>query len=357
MMNELRASKQPSRQEMERAFFERDASYDGVFYVGVRTTRIYCVPSCAAKKPLSHNAQYFASSAEAVAAGYRPCRRCRPESSAVLPPEWIRGLLARVDDDPGARWSDGELRLLGLPPARVRRFFRGRFGITFHAYCRARRMAEALHDIRVGAHLDDVVFDAGYESHSGFRSAFAKAIGSSPGRSRNLDCIDVDMVDTPLGPVLVGATSSALCLLEFATRRMLATQVEVLRRRFGAAVMPGRNEVIDRTATELSEYFAGRRGRFDVPIAAPGTPFQERVWAAVARIPYGATRSYEAVAGDVGRPGAVRAVGTANGANRIAIVIPCHRVCRKSGDLGGYGGGRWRKEALLALEERHAASH
>ncbi len=338
---------------MERAFFARDASYDGVFYVGVRTTRIYCVPSCAAKKPRADNAQYFASGAEAAAAGYRPCRRCRPERSAVLPPEWIGGLLARIDGDPGARWSDEQLRSLGFAPARVRRFFRDRFGITFHAYCRARRMAGALHDIRVGSDLDDVVFDTGYESHSGFRSAFAKAIGMAPGRARGVDCIDVDMVDTALGPVVVGATSSALCLLEFATRRMLATQVEVLRRRFRAPVVPGRNPVIDRTAVELAEYFAGKRIRFDVPVAAPGTPFQERVWAAVARIPYGARFSYEQVAAEVGRPGAVRAVGTANGANRIAIVIPCHRVCRKTGDPGGYGGGRWRKEALLALEQRH----
>lgn len=353
MMNELRTSKQPSKQEMERAFFARDASYDGVFYVGVRTTRIYCVPSCAAKKPRADNTHYFASSAEAVAAGYRPCLRCRPERNAMLPPEWIGSLLARIDDDPAARWSDRELTALGLPPARVRRFFRDRFGMTFHAYCRARRMAGALHEIRVGADLDEVVFDTGYESHSGFRSAFAKAIGETPGRSRSLDSIDVDMVDTPLGPVVVGATSSQLCLLEFATRRMLATQFDVLRRRFRAPVIPGRNDVIDQTAVELAEYFAGKRTRFDVPLVAPGTPFQERVWASVARIPYGVTRSYEAVAREVGRPGATRAVGTANGANRIAIVIPCHRVCRKTGDPGGYGGGRWRKEALLALEARN----
>ena len=337
---------------MERAFFARDGSYDGVFFVGVRTTRIYCVPSCAAKKPRADNAQYFATGDDAVAAGYRPCRRCRPERSAVLPPEWIAGLLQRIEGDPAARWSDDRLRALGISPVRVRRFFLDRFGMTFHGYCRARRMAGALHDIRVGADLDEVVFDTGYESHSGFRSAFAKTMGTSPGQSRSLDCIEVDMVETPLGPVVVGATSAALCLLEFATRRMLATQVEVLRRRFRAPVMPGHNDVIDRTALELAEYFAGKRTRFDVPVAAPGTAFQERVWATVAGIPYGATRSYEGVARAVGRPGAVRAVGTANGANRIAIVIPCHRVCRKTGDPGGYGGGRWRKEALLALEQR-----
>jgi len=347
-------SKRPSAREMERAFYARDASYDGVFFVGVRTTGVFCIPSCAARKPLPRNVEYFASGYDAETAGYRPCRRCRPERAANPAPDWLDGLLTRIDRDPSARWSDQDLVSLGHAPWRVRRHFRERFGMTFHAYCRARRMAGALHDIRVGSDLDDVVFDHGYESHSGFRSAFAKTFGLPPGRSRATECIEVDLVDTALGPVVVGATSSALCLLEFATRRMLATQVDVLRRRFATVLVPGRNDVIARTAEELAEYFAGRRTRFDVPIAAPGTPFQERVWASVRAIPFGATRSYESIAREVGRPGAVRAVGTANGANRIAIVIPCHRVCRKSGELGGYGGGRWRKQALLDLERRHA---
>lgn len=347
-------SKRPTTREMERAFYGRDGSYDGVFFVGVRTTGVFCVPSCAARKPLARNVEYFASPADAKAAGYRPCRRCRPERAAGVAPDWIEELLRRVDRDPSARLFDRDLVAMGLPPSRVRRYFRDRFGMTFHAYCRSRRMAGALHDIRVGADLDQVVFDHGYESHSGFRSAFAKTFGLPPGRSRATECIEVALVDTPLGPVVVGATASALCLVEFATRRMLATQVDVLRRRFRAAVVPGHNAVIAHTARELGEYFAGRRTRFDVAIVSPGTPFQERVWSAVRAIPYGATESYEAIARAVGRPGAVRAVGTANGANRLAIVIPCHRVRKKSGEPGGYGGGRWRKEALLELERSRA---
>lgn len=351
-MNQL--SKRPTTQEMERAFFARDASYDGVFFVGVRSTGIFCVPSCAARKPLAKNVEYFATPDDAMGAGYRACKRCRPQRADAAP-EWVEDLIARVGRDPSVRVSDRGLRELGIEPARVRRYFREHFGMTFHAYCRARRMAGALHDIRVGSDLDDVVFDTGYESHSGFRSAFAKTFGLPPGRSRATECIEVDLVETPLGPLVVGATTSALCLVEFATRRMLGTQVEVLRRRFDRAIVPGRNDVVERAAQELSEYFAGRRTHFEVPIAAPGTEFQERVWAAVRSIPYGSTRSYETVARDVRRPGAVRAVGTANGANRIAIVIPCHRVCKKSGELGGYGGGRWRKQALLDLERRQAS--
>ncbi len=347
------ASKRPTAREMERAFYARDASYDGLFVVGVRTTGVFCVPSCAARKPLAKNVEYFATTTEAASAGYRPCRRCHPERAAAAP-AWVDGLVRQVDQDPSARLSDRDLVALGLPPSRVRRYFRDRFGMTFHAYCRARRMAGALHDIRVGLDLDAVVFDHGYQSHSGFRSAFAKTFGLPPGRSRATECIEVSLVETPLGPVVVGATAASLCLVEFATRRMLATEVDVLRRRFQAAIVPGENAVVAQVARELGEYFAGTRTHFDVPIAAPGTAFQERVWAAVRAIPFGATESYEAIARAVGRPGAVRTVGTANGANRLAIVIPCHRVRKKSGELGGYGGGRWRKEALLELERRHA---
>jgi AraC family transcriptional regulator of adaptative response/methylated-DNA-[protein]-cysteine methyltransferase len=343
-------TRRPGAREMERAFFARDASYDGVFVVGVRTTGIYCLPSCGARRPLAQNVRYFDSAHAASREGFRPCRRCRPDRAADARPEWIDSLLQRVDAEPSPRLSDDELRALGLAPVRVRRYFRERFGMTFQAYCRGRRMAAALHDIRAGGNLDHVVFDHGYESHSGFRAAFAKTFGTAPGRARASDCVVVDMIETPIGAMVAGATSSALCLLEFAERRALATQVERIRRALRTAVVPGRNDVVVRAATELAEYFAGTRTRFEVPTATPGTPFQESVWRALRAIPYGETRSYRDVARAVQHPGAVRAVGTANGANRIALVIPCHRVCRASGDLGGYGGGRWRKQWLLDFE-------
>jgi len=261
-----------------------------------------------------------------------------------------------VEADPGTRLRDRDLRALGVDPARVRRYFLARHGMTFHAYCRGRRMAGALASIRRGAEIDDVVFEHGYESHSGFRDAFARTFGSPPGRARTKDCIVVSLVETPLGPMIVAATSAAVCLAEFASRRMLPAQVEAVKRRFRSAMVPGTNPIIDRTRAELQEYFAGRLTRFEVPLEAPGTPFQTRVWEALRAIPYGQTRSYEDIARVVGAPGAVRAVGTANGMNRIAILIPCHRVIRKNGETGGYGGGRWRKLALLELEGAGAAA-
>jgi AraC family transcriptional regulator of adaptative response/methylated-DNA-[protein]-cysteine methyltransferase len=160
----------------------------------------------------------------------------------------------------------------------------------------------------------------------------------------------VSLEETALGPMIFGATDEAVCLVEFASRRMLETQIEHVRRRFGATVVPGNNDVLDMLRAQMTAYFDGTRTAFDVPLAAPGTEFQERVWRELRAIPYGETWSYETLAERAGAPGAVRAVGTANGANRIAIVIPCHRVVRKNGETGGYGGGRWRKVALLDLE-------
>jgi AraC family transcriptional regulator of adaptative response/methylated-DNA-[protein]-cysteine methyltransferase len=336
--------------EMERAFLNKDATYDGTFFSGVRTTGIFCRPSCPARKPLPQNVSYFSSAREALFAGYRPCLKCRPMESGGSHPEWIRGLLEQIESSPESKWKDADLRMNGMEPERVRRYFLKRFGMTFQAYCRARRLSSAFHQIREGASLDDVPFDAGYESHSGFREAFGKFFGKAPGKSRSDEMITIDWVESPLGPLVLGSCISGICLLEFTDRRMLETQFETLRKKFQCAVAPGVSDLNDRLKKELTEYFQGTRKQFDVPLYFPGTPFQEKVWKNLLTIPYGETRSYFDLAVQIGNPDAIRAVGTTNGRNPIAIVIPCHRVVNKSGKLGGYGGGLWRKQYLLDLE-------
>jgi AraC family transcriptional regulator of adaptative response/methylated-DNA-[protein]-cysteine methyltransferase len=254
--------------------------------------------------------------------------------------------------------------------------------MTFHAYARGRRLSGAFQQLRRGARLDEVAMN-GFESHSGFRDAFVRTFGETPGRSRAGDCILVTWIDTPLGPMVAGANEQGICLLEYTDRRMLEGQIATMRARFlrhrrqagaadikhrrqadaadikhrrqagaadRAAVVPGESPLFDRLRAELAEYFAGTRRVFTLPLAAPGTPFQERVWAELLRIPHGQTRCYEDLARAVGVPNAQRAFGRANGLNRIAIVIPCHRVVNKDGKLGGYGGLLWRKAALLHLE-------
>lgn len=160
----------------------------------------------------------------------------------------------------------------------------------------------------------------------------------------------VTILETPLGPLLAGTTDDGICLLEFTDRPMLPTQLEVLRRRLGLPVVAGRHPLLARLRDELDDYFAGNRREFDLPLLAPGTPFQQQTWSVLRTIRPGETISYEELAARAGRPGAQRAAGTANGANRLAILVGCHRVIRKSGETGNYGGGRWRKEWLLAHE-------
>ena len=340
----------PPRSEMEQAFSRGDASYDGIFFVGVTTTGVFCRPSCPARKPLPENVAFYPSAREALFSGFRPCKRCRPMHTDGRPPEWVEGLLIKVDEDPTRRIKDADLRENGLAPERVRRYFARTYGMTFQAYCRGRRMGEALGQIRAGAELDDVALGQGWDSHSGFREAFAKAFGKPPGKSRAEECVEVAWLESPLGPLVAGATNDGLCLLEFTDRRMLEAQFRTVGKLFRCSAVPGRNAHHEKLADELTRYFAGSLSIFTVPVLLRGTPFQTAVWEKLLRIPYGATLSYEQLAESVERPGACRAVGSANGANRIAIVVPCHRVVNKDGALGGYGGGLWRKRRLLELE-------
>jgi O-6-methylguanine DNA methyltransferase len=247
--------------------------------IAVRTTNVFCRPGCPAPAPLSANVEHFATSREAMFAGYRPCLRCRP----------LDGRHATTD-------------------AEVRR-------------------AEQL------------------------RPILRAARGTRRHRS-GVNHVVLAMLPSPLGTMLAGATDDGICLLEFTDRPMLPTQLVVIERRLRRPLVTGRHPLIERLQAQLDDYFAGRRADFELPLVTPGSPFQQRTWAALQTIPTGRTISYEELARSAGRPGAQRAAGTANGANRVAIVIPCHRVIRKDGEVGGYGGGSWRKTWLLDHERR-----
>jgi AraC family transcriptional regulator of adaptative response/methylated-DNA-[protein]-cysteine methyltransferase len=340
--------------EMQRAYQQSDRSYNGLFFLAVRTTGIFCRPTCPARKPLPKNVEYFPTARAALVAGYRPCKRCRP-LEADDEPEWAAELIADVERHPAPRITDGELRGRGIDPATARRYFLRHYGMTFQAFTRARRLAGALSQIREGGALDAAVFESGYESHSGFRDAFARTFGDAPGSYRSGKCVLLSWLKSPLGPLVAGATDDGICLLEFTDRRMLEAQFKTVRKLFDAPAVPGSNEHLRRLQTELASYFAGSLRNFTVPLVYPGTQFQRQVWDELLTIPYGQTRSYQQMAAAVGSPKAVRAVGRANGLNRIAILIPCHRVINKDGALCGYGGGLRRKQYLLDLERANAA--
>ena len=222
--------------------------------------------------------------------------------------------------------------------------------MTSEAHSRPHRPSAALSQLRLGFDLDHKTPDAGFKPISGFREAFSTVFGEPAGDLDRATAIHLGWVNTPIGPMIAGSLKGALIFLEF-SRPTMAAQVETLRERFGAALVPEDDPVIEQTRRELDEYFTGSRRDFTMPLQYPGTPFEERVWSELLKIPYGETRSYEDLALIVSTKGAMRAVGSANGRNRIAIIIPCHRVVNKSGALGGYGGGLWRKQTLLALEQ------
>lgn len=347
---------------MYAAILARDTRYDGIFFTGVTTTGIFCRPSCPAKKPDRENVEFYRSTREALAAGYRPCKRCRPLEPPGRTPEPIRELLVEIEGNPTRRLRDRDLSARGLEPATVRRWFKKHHGMTFHAYQRALRLGRALGALAGGAEITGAAFGSGYESLSGFQEALRQITGRSASRSRGTTVVHLSRVLTPLGPMLAGATDEGVCLLEFTDRPMLETQLRRLGRRLDAAFVPGANDLARRLEGELKGYFEGTLREFRTPLVAPGSEFQQRVWTTLRDIPYGSTRTYAAQAELIGSPGAVRAVGRANGDNRIAIVIPCHRVVGSDGALTGYGGGLWRKRWLLhhegvALEPERAGGH
>jgi len=335
---------------MLKAVAERDATFVGVFVTGVSTTGIFCRPGCPAKQPKAQHLSFYRTPREALLAGYRPCKRCRPLEPAGAPPEWLRPLLDAVEEDPKRRWTDRDVRQRGLSPERVRRWFQRNHGMTFQAYNRARRLGSALGQVRDGSTVGRAAFEAGYDSLSGFQEAFRQYFGAAPTDLDGATVIEVSRFVTPLGPMLAGATGDQLALLEFVDRRALPTQVRRIRKGLGAVFVPGRNALVDRAAHQVLEYFEGERRDFDLPLAMPGSGFQREVWDALLEIPYGQTRSYGDMARSLGRPSAVRAVGRANGLNALAIVVPCHRVVGADGRLVGYGGGLWRKQRLLEIE-------
>jgi AraC family transcriptional regulator of adaptative response/methylated-DNA-[protein]-cysteine methyltransferase len=342
----------PRPAELYRALVLRDASYEGIFVAGIRTTGIFCRPTCPARKPLVENVEFFARSDEAVAAGYRPCQRCRPLQQAGQHPDWAVRLLGVIEAQPARRLTDSALRRMDIQPATARRYFRERFGMTLHGYARARQLGFALDRLRDGAPVSPAGFDSGFESDSGFRDAFKRLFGTTPAAARDTAPIQATLLPSPLGPLLAAATDRGLCMLEFADRQKLPQQSADLTRWYRQPVIPGSHSFIDQARTELEQYFAGARTRFEVPLDVRGTDFQEQVWRELLQIPYGETISYEELANRIGRARAQRAVGLANGKNRIPIIIPCHRVIQKNGQLRGYGGGLWRKQFLLDLETK-----
>lgn len=342
-----------NKDDLYDSFMAGDSSMEGIWYVAVKTTGIFCRLTCTARKPKKENVEFFQSIKSALDYGYRPCKICKPLTPIGSEPRWMNGLIEEINSNPENKINDQGLRERGLDPARVRRWFKKHHGMTFQAYNRMIRINRAFGNIRQGEKIINAAFDSGYDSLSGFNETFKNIFGSSPSKSTNTNLVHIMRITTPLGPMLAGATDKGICLLEFTDRRMLETQLKRLQKLLNAQFLIGTSDYFIQLENELTAYFKGKLKEFKVPIVMDGTPFQQKTWKALLEIPYGETRSYSDQAKTVGNPAAVRAVARANGDNRIAIIIPCHRVIGSDGSLTGYGGGLWRKKYLLEFENSH----
>lgn len=335
------------------ALLNRDEAYVGIFYVGVITTGVFCISSCRARKPKPENVEFYSSYRGALNAGYRPCKICRPTENANQAPPQVAAALELVRTYPKEKISDYKLQQLGMNPEKIRRWFKKNYGLTFQAFQRMYRINTAFQELKSGRTATDTAFNNSYESLSGFGYTFKKVMGQSPVHSLESNMITINRFTTPLGPMFVGATEQGVCLLEFVDRRMLETEFKDLQRHLNGAIVAGENKHTKQAKEQIEEYFDGTRKEFTVSLHTPGTVFQIRVWDFLKEVPYGKTTSYQAQAERIGNANAVRAVASANGYNRVAIVIPCHRVIGKNGMLTGYGGGLERKRWLLEHERRH----
>ncbi|WP_416369345.1 bifunctional transcriptional activator/DNA repair enzyme AdaA [Tritonibacter mobilis] len=346
----------PDSKTLYDALVARDASYDGRAYVGVSSTGIFCRLTCPARKPKYENCQFFATPGACIEAGFRACKRCHPLNAAAGNDPLVRRLLEALEARPSYRWREEDLVAMGADPSTIRRAFKRQFGMTFLEMARQRRLREGFTTLSAGQSVISAQLEAGFESPSAFRAAFARLVGIAPGQFRKDAQLLADWIETPLGAMVAVACQHKLHLLEFADRKALPREVAKLQKRQPGGIGFGRPEVVDQAAEELGAYFTGRAARFDTPLAYHGTAFEAEVWRALREIPVGQTRSYGALAQSLGRPGSSRAVARANGANQIAVMIPCHRVLGADGALTGYGGGLWRKQRLIEIERDLSAA-
>lgn len=335
-----------SDEEAWTAVLARDRGSDGRFVTGVLSTGIYCRPSCAARHPRRENVRFFADGAAARAAGLRPCRRCSPDD--VSRDE--RAVLAAIT---AIRAAGQPLALSGLAadagysPAHFQRVFTRHTGLSPSAYARALREERARNALSDGNRVTDAIYDAGFSGPSRFYEATEGKLGMAPsawvGGGAGVT-IRWAVVETSLGAMLVAATDKGVCRLSF-------NEDEAdLRRRFPRAELVRGGEAFAALLEEVVSFVEAPHRSVHIPLDVRGTAFQEAVWRELQRIPPGETRSYAELAAAVGNPGAVRAAGSANGANNVAVLIPCHRVIRSDGSLGGYAYGLEIKRKLLERE-------
>ena len=328
----------------------RDRTFDGRFVTGVLSTGIYCRPSCAARHPRRENVRFFLSAEAARAASLRPCLRCRPDEVA-RDAAAVAKAVAAIKAAPGPLALEELAAGAGYSPSHFQRLFTRATGLSPAAYARALRAERACEALTSTGEVTGAVYEAGFEAPSRFYEALDGRLGMAPsvwarGGTRDGQPVRIEwaVVETSLGPMLVAATQKGVCRLSF------AEGPEDLARRFPHAELVSGGQEFTALLARVVAAVEQPGSAHDIPLDVRGTAFQERVWAELRKIPPGETRSYAQIAAAAGAPKAVRAAGSANGANHVAVLIPCHRVVRSDGSAGGYAYGTAIKQELLRRE-------
>lgn len=336
------------------AVTRRDAQADGAFFYAVATTGVFCRPSCASRLPRRENVAFYDTAEAACAAGFRPCKRCRPDG---LPRDMaiVERACAALDADPQARLTLAQLsEAVHVSPFHLQRLFKRIVGVSPREYQAARRGARLRDALQRGEAVTRAALDAGFNSPSRLYDSVAGELGMAPSAYRKHGeglRVHFACAPTALGPVLVAATDRGICRIAFGDER--AELVQALHQAFVKADLVEDAARLAPFVEQIDAYLRGRRETFDLPLDVSTTAFRQRVWDALRRIPYGETRSYTQIAESLGSPRAVRAVASACASNPVALAIPCHRVVQKGGALAGYRWGLARKAALLDAESRH----
>lgn len=328
------------------AFEARDKAMDGRFVIAVKTTGIYCKPSCPARRPRRENFEILADGAQARDKGYRPCLRCKPDEIG-RDKDAIARAIALIEASEGAPTLDEIAGAVGYAPHHFQRIFSRQVGVSPAAYARALRAGRLEDALGQEGRITDAIYDAGYETPSRAYADAAGRLGMSPSDWRKGGegkTIRFAVAESSLGTLLVAATDKGLCRISF------DEDEATLSARFPKArIVPG-DAAFESLVRDVVALVDDPSRQADLPVDVAGTAFQQAVWAALRAIPAGETRTYSEIAAAVGRPAAVRAAGSACGDNSLAVLIPCHRVLRTDGSLGGYAYGLARKERLLEKE-------
>jgi AraC family transcriptional regulator, regulatory protein of adaptative response / methylated-DNA-[protein]-cysteine methyltransferase len=344
----------PARDEERwQAVKRRDPAFDGKFLFAVRTTGIYCRPSCASRPAKRENVSFFETGAYAEKAGYRACKRCRPDKLGAPDPqmEAVKRACERIEQAEEAPKLADLAASVGLSPYHFHRVFKAITGVTPKAYAAETRARRAADGLRTAETVTEAIYDAGFNSSSRFYESTTARLGMTPGAVRRGGAgavIRFAVGEASLGAVLVAATTKGVCAI------LLGDDPEALVRelqdRFPKADFEGGDTGFERMVARVVGLVEAPGQRLDLPLDIRGTAFQQKVWAALSAIPAGKTATYAEIARAIGQPTAVRAVAQACGANPLAVAIPCHRVVRSDGDLSGYRWGVERKRKLIARE-------